>query len=60
MMMKKFKFAKKNGEKTLERTRSSSMVVPQAFELTTPGLRVRVLTFWPLRHLVVSKAKTDS
>ena len=30
------------------------------FELATTGLRVRVLTLWTKRHLVVSKAKMDS
>ena len=30
------------------------------FELATIGLRVRVLTVWTKRHLVVSEAKMDS
>ena len=30
------------------------------FELVTTGLRVRVLTVRPKRHLVVSEAKMDS
>ena len=30
------------------------------FELATTGLRVRVLTVWTKKHLVVNEAKTDT
>ena len=46
--------------KELEGKKKSSAVVSSGFELATTGLRVRVLTVWTKRHLVVSEAKMDS
>ena len=68
-MAVKFKFAmknswKKNEKKTVERTGREKKALVRwslvGFELWTTGLRVRALTQWPLRYLVVSEAKMDS
>ena len=66
-MAVKFKFAmknssKNNGKKTMERTgrkKSLERWSLAGFKLVTTGLRVRVLTVWTKRHLVVSEAKMD-
>ena len=46
--------------KELEEKKSLSRWSLAGFELATTGLRVRVLTVWTKRHLVISEAKMDS
>ena len=46
--------------KELEGKKSLARLSLAGFELATTGLRVRELTVWTKRHLVVSEAKMDS
>ena len=47
-------------ERTGRKKKSLARWSLAGIELVTTGLRVRVLTIWTKRHLVVSEAKMDS